>query len=57
MLFLRLGVLELLQCFLQVSRYQKMDALVVVVPVNGDANVSCACPIGCEAVVLFGGLF
>ena len=57
MLFLRLGVLELLQCFCHIAGYRNMDASVAVVPVNGDANVSCACPIGCDAVVLFDGLF
>ena len=34
-----------------------MDAPVAVVPVNGDSNVSCAYPIGCDALVLFDGLF
>ena len=34
-----------------------MDAPFDLAPVNGDANVSCACPIGCDAVVLFDGLF
>ena len=57
MLFLKLGGLELFQLFSDVAGYRNMDAPVAVVPVNGDANLSCACPIGCDAVVLFDGLF
>ena len=34
-----------------------MDAPFDLAPVNGDANVSCACPIVCDVVVLFDGLF
>ena len=57
MLFIILGVLEFIQLFCYRSGYQNMDATVVAAPVNGDANVLCACPIGCDSVVIFDGLF